>query len=60
MVTSFLIAALVFFVLDLALSLINLAINAGQKNNSNVAIAAFNVIILLFMVTWNILALINN
>ena len=61
MVTSFLIGSLVFFVLSLALTLINLAVLAGSNTDRNsMGFSAINAVILLLMITWNILALINN
>lgn len=58
MITSFLIATLVLFFLNLVLNLISLGIVLGAEDTSKAKQIGLTVFIYLIFVTWNIFALI--
>lgn len=59
MITGFLIATLVLFILNLALSLLTISVNAADPDNKVPVVSIVSVFINLIMITWNILALIS-
>lgn len=59
MITGFLIATLVLFILNLALSLLTISVNSADPDNKVPVVSIVSVFINLIMITWNILALIS-
>jgi len=58
MVTSFLIGTLVFFSLNMILSLISIGVNSGSQGSRDKLFGAIvSVFIMAILITWNILAL---
>lgn len=58
--TAFIIATIVYFILSLGLSLVSLALNAGQGTKPNtIGASAINIIIAIGFLTWGIILLVS-